>query len=83
MAMTQPFEISIKMGDTILYGKGTTALEALQSIERPTKIIQKSIFTISHGNKRKEILFTPVKMRRIFFPSAQPILIKWLAAGLK
>lgn len=77
------YSISIKFADTTLKGEGETALAALQAIKKPVKIISKGVMTIKHGKKQKELLFMPAKMKRIFFRNAQPVLIKWLATGLK
>lgn len=71
------------MGDKVIDGEGETALEALQAMPIPDKVMAKGILTITNEGKKKEILFNVQKLRRMFYPSAQPILIKWLAAGLK
>ena len=77
------YNITITMGDKVLKGSGTTALEALQSIKRPDKITQKSVFVISQGKLTKTMFFTVQRLKRIFYPKFQSILIKWLAAGLR
>ena len=77
------YSITIKAGDVVMVGTGATALEALQSIPRPAKIVSKGIVIIECGELKKEMVFPALKLRRIFYPNAQPILIKWLAAGLK
>ena len=79
----KPFVVTFLMGGKTISGKGATALLALQDIHNQDKIISKGIMPISQGKKKKEMLFMPVKLKRIFYPNAQPILIKWLAQGLK
>ena len=80
---TDIVKISIKLGNIIIKGKGATALEALQSIPVPNKITTKGILTISQGAKKKELLYPVPKLKRLFYPKAQPIIIKWLAMLLK
>lgn len=77
------FKISIKLGNVVIEGEGLTALEALQSIPVPSKITTKGILTISQGQKKKELVYNVPKLRRLFYPNAQPILIKYLSALLK
>lgn len=77
------FKISIKLGNFILSGEGKTALEALQSIPVPLKITTKGILTISQGKKKKELVYTVPRLKRLFYPSAQPIISKGLGLFLK
>ena len=82
-AKKEPFKISILLGNVILYGEGLTALEAIRSIPVPNKITTKGILTISQGDKKKVLLYPIPKLKRLFYPNAQPILIKYLAMLLK
>ena len=82
-AKADTVKISIKLGNLIIKGEGATALEALQSIPVPNKITTKGILIISQGTKKKELLYTIPKLKRLFYPKAQPIIIKWLAMLLK
>ena len=77
------YKISIKMGDYLMEGVGKTALEALQSIPRPLKINQKGVLKITKGKKSKEMVFYVQKLRRLFFPRYQPLLVKWLLHGIE
>jgi len=77
------FKISIKLGNVIIKGEGLTALEALRSIPVPNKITTKGILTISQGKKKKELIYTVPKLKRLFYPNAQPILVKYLAMLIK
>ena len=77
------YVIDITLSDKVFKGSGKTALEALQSISKPDKITTKGIFKISLGKLSKELLMMPPRMKRVFYPAAQPVLIKWLSAGLK
>lgn len=77
------WRISIKLGSMAICGAGKTALEALRNVPQPLKITTKGIITISHGAKKKELVYTVPKLRRLFYPIAQPIIIKYLAGFLK
>ena len=81
--IVETVKISIKLGNVIIGGEGATALEALQSIPVPNKITTKGILTISQGQKKKELLYPIPKLKRLFYPKTQPIIIKWLAMLLK
>lgn len=78
-----PFEITIKIGNETYTGKGANALEALLSIKRPLKIMNKGIVTLKQGDKKKELLYMPAKMKQLFYPNAQVIQAKNLAFLLK
>lgn len=71
------------MGTEIFEGEGETALEALQSVPKPLKIFNKGLLTITNGELRKTMDMPVPRLRRMFYPSAQPILIKWISSGLK
>lgn len=65
------YVIDITIGDTTLHGEGATAHEALAAVQRPSKITTKVFLSISDGTKRKDIMFMPLKAKRLFFPQAQ------------
>ena len=77
------FKISIKLGNVILSGEGLTVLEAIRSIPVPNKITTKGILTISQGDKKKELVYAVPKLKRLFYPNAQPVLVKYLAMLIK
>lgn len=72
------YHISINFGDTTLEGRGSSAVEALKAITKPTKISTKGVITISDGTKRAEMTWQPAKLKRLFYPLAQNILAKQL-----
>ena len=73
---TKTFTLSLSLGEKIYKGKGATMLEALQTLEMPTKIMSKAILTISDGELSYEIDYTPVRIKRLFWKNAQPIIAK-------
>ena len=77
------FVFSLQYAGKKLVGKGKTPLEALRAIPVPDKIMSKGILTITQGDKKKELLFYPAKLKRIFYANAQPVLIKDLVLGMK
>lgn len=76
--------ISITIGDKTYEGRGDTALEALQNLKKPEKIMNKTIFKISEGQRQVEQLMMPLRARRLFHPLARrylaeqfEFLLKW------
>ena len=59
-------------------------LEALQSLEHPGKIMAKGILTVSRGEKRRQILMMPMKVKQLFYtgPSLLAVKAKQLSKGL-
>ena len=70
------FSLNLALGDKSYKSKGTTMLEALQTLPMPTKIMSKAILTISDGKLSYVIDFHPVKTKRLFWKNAQPIIAK-------
>lgn len=77
------FLIKIEMGGTVMKGEGADVLEALRSIPPPFKIMNKGVLTMTYGEKKLQRLFLPIRLRRLFYPTAQPLMAKQLAVGLK
>lgn len=81
--LDKPFLFSLNLGGKILKGTGATALEALRAIPVPQKIMSKGILTITKDDQKKEMMFMPSKLKRLFYFNAQPILIKYIQMGMK
>lgn len=77
------YSVTIKLGSTTLKGSGATALEALASVERPTKIVSKTFFSITDGIRKREMMLQPIRAKRLFYPIAQTILAKQLERTMK
>ena len=75
--------LTINLADQVLKGKGTTALEALQSIKKPVKIFTKANIELTCGKKSMKTTWIPMKVKRLFFPLAQGIMSKQLEYLLK
>lgn len=65
------------MGEDFFEGTGSTALEALQSIPRPMKF-RKALVRIEKGDKSKEMVFFPIRLRKLFFTNIQHQTVRWL-----
>ena len=83
MAKPDTFSITLTLGDETLRGSGATALEALQALPVPSKIVGKGFLTITNGLLKKEQMLMPVRLKRLFWPNAQAIQAKYLTLGLK
>lgn len=78
------YTIDLELGGKIYRGIGETALEALQSLPQPEKIMNKGILTITNGDLKKVQLFYPVQLKRMFYnKTLQVIKAKQLLVGMK
>lgn len=77
------YVLTINLAGNVLKGKGATALEALQSIKKPVKIFSKADITLTCGKKKMKTTWVTFKVKRLFFPIAQPLLSKQLDYLLK
>lgn len=82
--VTSEFSITLTIGKDVYQGTGKTALEALQSLPKPAKIMGKGVVRVENEGKFKEILMIPLRLRRLFYNKIfQEIQVKWLTSGLK
>ena len=78
------YSITLTIGDDVYNGTGETALEALQSIPKPLKIMNKVVFSITDGVKKREVLMWPLRAKRLFYNKLfQEIQLKALCSGMK
>lgn len=79
------YSITLKIGDKTYQGKGETALDALQTIPKPLKIMNKGTFFMTDGVKKTaEVLMYPLRLRRLFHNKlSQQIQLKSLCTGMK
>lgn len=78
------YMISLRLGDKTYTGKGLTALEALENLEKPTKIFLKGILNMSHGERKsKEIILNIPSIKRLFYKIARFHTAKRLELFLK
>lgn len=78
------YVFTLRMGGNSYVGKGATALEALENLEKPTKIFLKGVVVLAHGNhSTKEMVYTVPRLKRFFFPDARFHLAKNLELYLK
>lgn len=59
--------ISLKANDQELTSSGATIFEALTKLPKPHKIMGKGFLTVTEGDKKKEELYMPARLRRLFF----------------
>jgi hypothetical protein len=78
------FSIKLTIADKVYQGKGETALDALQTLPKPEKIMYKGTLELFDGEKTKSILLYPIRLKRLFYNKYfQSIQIKQLIAGMK
>lgn len=79
------FSITLKIGNEVFKGQGQTALDALQAIPRPLKILEKGTFQITDGVKSsREVFMLPIRLRRLFYGKlSQQIQLKSLCYGMR
>lgn len=79
------YSLSLNLGGSIIKSEGDTPTEALAGLKRPAKIMSKGVLTVSDGEKKREILLQPVKVKRLFMYSrgTQEVIAKQIFAGLK
>src|SRR3990167_4279254 len=76
------FKFHFVLCGEVFEGKGNTALEALRNLPSPQKITTKGVLTISHGERTKVLTLLIPKVKRIFYPNFQSVIIKQLVYGL-
>lgn len=77
------YEITIKLGETVLSGSGKTMLEALSSIPTPVKIFTKGTVVAKNEDRRMQTTLQPVRVKRLFYPLSRKIIAKQLEVLLK
>ena len=63
------YSISVQVNGSQFHGNGDSMLEALQQIPIPTKINSKAVVKVSFGDRFHEFLCSPIRLRKILFPS--------------
>lgn len=76
------YSITIKIGNQEYRGEGATALDAIQALPKSPKTFLKGIVTFAHGQKSRELLMMPPKIKRLYYPMAQKVFAKTLFFGL-
>lgn len=77
------YTITVNLGDGERTGTGETVLEALQAVHKPVKIFTKTFVTITDGKRTKEMMFMPLRAKRLFYPHAQVYVARELEFLLK
>lgn len=84
-ATTQFYKFTLQIGDKTYTSEGTSILDALMNLEKPTKIMNKAILRLEHDGKFTQQLFFPQRLKRLFYsPTFQVVHAKMLEqVGLK
>lgn len=81
--ITPAFAITLKLGETTIGSYGASVLEALESLQRPVKIVSKGVLTVQKEDKSWSQTLMPWKIKRYFYPMAQIYLAKQLEFMIK
>ena len=76
MFKTKSFSFTLSIGGKVYKSRGVTLLEALQSLEEPVKIMSKATLIFSDSVSSYELQYLPLKTKRLFWKSLQPIIVK-------
>lgn len=81
---TRDYKLSLQIGKETFASDGVTMLEALQGLQKPEKLMAKSILTISVGKDKRDLYLTPARAKRLFYNSrgVAEVIAKQLATGL-
>ena len=78
------YKVTVTIGADVYQGQGASPFLALSSVPKPLKIMHKGVFTITDGEKKREVLMLPVRLRRLFYNKLyQQIQLKSLCMGMK
>ena len=77
-----PYVIELRIGGALITNSGTTMLEALEGLQKPTKIITKATVKVFHGDQSKELFMMPLQLKRMFYPLAKVTQAKILAMNI-
>jgi len=59
--------LSLVLGDKTFTSEGETLFDALKEIPKPEKIMNKAVLTITKGDQKKELLYYPTRLKRLFY----------------
>lgn len=77
------FEIHLELNGTKLVSSGSSVLEALLNLPKPSKMTTKVIFTIFNKDKKYQEVMMPIKAKRLFYPLARKFWAKNIEHLLK
>lgn len=79
------YKITLTIGDKTVVGKGEAAVDALQALPHPGKLMAKGVLTITDGTRENTINMNPVHLKRLFYnsPGIQAVRAKQLMMGLQ
>lgn len=80
--MKSKYKITVELGEKVYKGRGSTALEAIQNLEKPLKVFNKGIVTWDNGIEKRSTVLMPVNVKRLWWKLAQPVLAKQFESGL-
>jgi hypothetical protein len=79
---TPSFTISLSVGEVHYEGQGATPELALLALAKPPKVFIKGILRISNGAKVRTLAYSPLQIKRLFYPMARKVIAKQLSVGM-
>lgn len=79
----ETYELELRTGGKTFRSVAGTLEEAIALLGHPDKISTKGELYVFSGNLRHKVLFTPLSMKRFFYPMSRAFMAKNLLNGLK
>ena len=77
------YTITLKVGNDLYQGTGSSPEEAIVSLALPSKIPPKAVVVFEKNGTRKEIYLVPKQIKRLGMKIARPMLEKQFSFGMK
>jgi hypothetical protein len=77
------YALTLTVGKDVFKGTGKDALEAITTLQLPTKVPGKALLTFEKDGKTKDVYVTPVQIKRIPMKINRIFMVKQFEYGLK
>lgn len=77
------YTFTLRIANDVFTSSDVDALTTLRNLPKPQKIVHRGVLLVEQNGKKKEIYLTVDKLKRLYYPIAQKILIKHLVSHLK
>ena len=77
------YSVSVRLGEEVYTGEGSSMLAALEALPTPEKIIAKAFLSVKQGGREYTTTLFPMRSKRIFHKIARITLAKQFELLLK